>query len=398
MIYLAVVVFLIVVVAATIAGLRLARRKNIDIIVRAGAKRKRQRHDGAQHLFFCFVDHYEPLWKGADRDTGIERVKLWRERYPKLVDGFRDNGGRPPQHVFFYPQEEYVPECLDMLAELENRGYGEVEIHLHHDNDTSEGFREKIEWFRETLHNEHGLLRLDPDTGELTYAFIHGNWALDDSGEDGRWCGVRDEISLLRQTGCYADFTYPSAPHCSQPPIINRIYYATDVPGQACSHHNGVDARFGTPPSGDLLLINGPLALNWRRRKYGVLPAVENGDITGINPGTPDRVDRWVRTAVSVRDWPSWIFVKIHTHGTIERNSNLLLSPAGSEMYADLLARYNDGEHYILHFVTAWQMYRCVRALERGDRDSTRRIEEFDYTFAPIRPGGEGGASSLHTP
>ncbi|MGD8414495.1 MAG: hypothetical protein PVF33_09695, partial [Candidatus Latescibacterota bacterium] len=306
-------------VVATVAAVKVARRKKIDVIVRAGIKRNKQSYDGTRHLFFCFVDHYEPLWNGADRNTGIERVRLWLDRYPALVDGMRDDGGVPPQHVFFYPQEEYVPECLDMLAELENRGFGEVEIHLHHDNDTPEGFREKIEWFRETLHNEHGLLRLHPETGELTYGFIHGNWALDDSGEEGRWCGVRDEISLLRQTGCYADFTYPSAPHSSQPPIINSIYYATGVPGQACSHHRGVEARFGVPPSGDLLLINGPLTLNWKRRKRGVLPAIENGDITGINPGRPDRADRWVRTAVAVRDWPRWNFIKIHTHRSEER-------------------------------------------------------------------------------
>lgn len=278
-----------------------------------------------------------------------------------------------------------------MLADLERRGYGEVEVHLHHDRDTSEGFRQKIEWFRDTLHHSHGLLRTDPATGRLAYGFIHGNWALDDSGEGGRWCGVRDEITILRETGCYADFTYPSAPHPSQPPVVNRIYYATDVPGRPKSHHRGVDARYGKPPSGDLLLITGPLALNWHRRRRGVLPAVENGDITAINPGSPDRVDRWIETAVSVKGWPRWIFVKIHTHGTQERNSDLLLSPQGAQMYADLLARYNDGARYVLHFVTAWQMYGCVRALEAADEAAIRRIEEFDY---PLPGAGAGGGAT----
>jgi hypothetical protein len=386
------VIAVTILLAAVLAGaaVRLARKKNIDIIVLAGARRRKPRYDGPRHVFFCFVDHYEPLWYGADRRAGIERVKLWHERYPRLVDGLRDNGGIPPQHVFFYPQEEYIPECLDMLADLQARGFGEVEIHLHHDNDTSEGFREKIEWFRDTLHDAHGLLRPDPTTGKLTYGFIHGNWALDDSGEGGRWCGVRDEITILRETGCYADFTYPSAPHPSQPPIINRIYYATDDPERACSHHRGVDARYGHPPSGDLLLINGPLALNWRRRKRGLLPAVENGDITGINPGRPDRVDKWIQTAISVRGWPRWVFVKIHSHGTQEGNSRLLLSAEGAEMYADLLGRYNDGHRYVLHFVTAWQMFGCVRALEEADAEAIRRIEDFQYTTAGGPHVGDG--------
>jgi hypothetical protein len=115
---------------------------------------------------------------------------------------------------------------------------------------------------------------------------------------------------------------------------------------------------------------------------------LENGDITGINPGTPDRVDKWVRTAVSVRGWPRWVFIKVHTHGTIERNTSLLLSPEGAGLYADLLSRYNDGDRYVVHFVTAWQMYRCVRALESGDREAMRRIEDFDYAFTPAGRDG----------
>jgi hypothetical protein len=360
---------------------RLARSKNIPIIVAGRLKRRRERWDGTRHVFFCFVDHFEPLWLGADKKTGIERVEAWRKKYPQLVDGFRDNGDSPPQHVFFYPQEEYIPECLDKLSELQRGGYGEVEIHLHHDNDTSAGFREKIEWFKDKLHNEHGMLRRDPTTGRLAYGFIHGNWALDDSGVGGRWCGVRDEITVLRDTGCYADFTYPSAPHPTQPPVINRIYYAEDDPLRPKSHHRGTDAGYGQPPSGDLLLINGPLGLNWRRRKAGVLPSVENGNITGTNPVTPDRVDLWIRTAVCVRGWPRWIFVKVHTHGTQESNMDSLLAPPGARMYDDLLRRYNDGERYILHFVSAWQMYRCVKVLESADAGAIRRVEDFTYEF-----------------
>ncbi len=57
------------------------------------------------------------------------------------------------------------------------------------------------------------------------------------------------------------------------------------------------------------------------------------------------------------------------------------MSPHGGEMYADLLRHYNDGERYVLHFVTAWQMARRVNVLERGDLDDIRRVENFDYPF-----------------
>lgn len=361
--------------------IRVARRKTIDRIVVGALKRRRESFDGTRHVFFCLVDHYEPLWRGTSREDGIERVKLWHSNYGKLVDRFRDNSGRMPQHNSFYPEEEYIPECLDMLADMQRAGLGDVEIHLHHENDTSEGLKSKLEGFKSTLRNRHGLLHDDPVTGNPVFGFIHGNWALDNSGVGGVFCGVDDELIALRETGCYADFTYPSAPHPTQPPITNRIYYATDLLSRPASHHQGVDAAFGVAGEGDLLLVNGPLALNWRARKRLILPAIENGDITGDNPVTPDRVDLWIRTAVAVRGWPNWTFVKVHTHGTQEDNSAYLLSKDGTFMYEYLLDRYNDGQRYVLHFVTPWEVYRSIKVLESGDMQAVRQIENFEYAF-----------------
>ena len=101
------------------------------------------------------------------------------------------------RHTFFFPAEEYEPEHLDALAGLCGAGFGEVEVHLHHDGDTSENLRRTLEGFKATLADRHGLLARDPSTGAPTYAFIHGNWALDNSRPDGRWCGVNDELDVL---------------------------------------------------------------------------------------------------------------------------------------------------------------------------------------------------------
>lgn len=369
----------ILLLAAAIYAFTVARSKCVDKIVRANLRRSAEAHEGTRHIFFCFVDHFEPLWGKVERGTGIERVKNWCELYPRAVDRFRDSGGRVPQHSFFYPQEEYIPECLDMLAGMRAGGFGDVEIHLHHDRDSSAAFRDKIEKFRDALHNEHGLLHPDSDKKRVEYGFIHGNWALDDSGVDGRWCGVRDEITILKETGCYADFTYPSAPHPTQPPVINRIYYATDDPGLPKSHHRGVEAAYKSPPSGDLLLVTGPLDLNWKKRRKMIFPAIENGDITGINPPTRDRIDLWIRTGIHVRGWPGWTFVKVHTHGLQPGNAGLLLGDGIGRMHEYLLSMYNDGTRYALHYVTARECFTCVRALEQGDAAKIRRIEEHDY-------------------
>jgi hypothetical protein len=364
--------------AVTVLWIKLVRRRNVDIIARGALTRRREPYEGTRHIFFCVVDHFEPLWQGADRATAVERVKMW-SRYPKIVDSFRDNSGRPPQHNFFYAQEEYLPECVDPLTALVRDGFGSVEIHLHHDKDTSQGFRDKIEDFKRILHRDHGLLQANPATGTIEYAFIHGNWALDDSGAKGKWCGVRDEIRILKETGCYADFTYPSAPHPTQPPIVNRIYYATDDPLKPRSHHRGVDAAFGKTPGGDLLFVNGPLAINWRQRRKGIFPAVENGGLARRSPPTPDRVDLWIRTGVAVRGWANWVFVKVYTHGAQEGCAHMLLGDGFKMLFDYLLSGYNDGERNVVHFVTPQEVYRSIKALESGDRHWIQQIEAFDY-------------------
>lgn len=372
-------------VSAT-ALLALARRKNVDLIVRARLSRRVERCDGTRHVFFSIVDHFEPFWHNDDDAVARERVRRWRERYPEIARRFHDPGGRHPRHAFFYPQEEYPrdPGLMDRLAELRELGVGDVEVHLHHDHDTSDALREKLNGFVHALRTRHGLLRPGIDGGEAAYAFIHGNWVLGNSGRDGAYCGVDDELLVLRETGCYADFTLPSAPHPSQPPVINRIGYAAGDHRRPRAHYRLADARFGQAPGTGPLLVTGPLSLNWRRRRRGLFPAIENGDLTGINPPAPDRVDAWIRAGVSVKGFPSWVFVKVYTHGAQERNSERLLGDGAgglATVFSDLLARYNDGTRYVLHFATPWEIFRAVRVLEAGDRRAIAAIERFDFPF-----------------
>ncbi|MBI2871186.1 MAG: hypothetical protein HYY14_05685 [Candidatus Omnitrophica bacterium] len=315
-------------------------------------------------IFFALCDHFEPRWEDPGLETERRRVDAWCERRPGLARGHRDSDGRPPQHTFFYPQEEYCKEHVEKLAALCRKGHGEVEVHLHHDRDTSQGFREKLERFRNELAGQ-GLLARAPD-GAVRYAFIHGNWALDNSLPDGTLCGVNDELTILRETGCYADFTLPSAPSAAQTRTVNSIYYAADDPASPKSHDRGTQVKVGGAPSGDLLLIQGPLAFNWRRRKWGILPRIENGEIACGNPPTPQRVDLWVRQAIHVEGRPNWIFIKVHTHGAQEANWEVLLGRPLHDMLDDMESRYNDGRRYRLHYVTAREMYNVIKAAEAG--------------------------------
>src|SRR5262249_25465206 len=159
---------------------------------------------------------------------------------PRMAEPFRDSAGRCPQHTFFYPIEdaEYDDHHVGRLAELCRAGFGDVEVHLHHDGESSDQLRELIERRIGRMHGAHGLLTKD-ETGRIAYGFVHGNWALDNSRPDGKWCGVNDELTILRETGCYADFTMPAAPSPCQTSTINSIYYAIDDPQRPKSHDRG---------------------------------------------------------------------------------------------------------------------------------------------------------------
>src|SRR5262249_5414037 len=118
-------------------------------------------------VFIAVCDHYEPEWGNPSFETALARVQRWHDEYPRQVDEFCDVDGRPPQHTFFFPQDQYRPEYLDLVAQLCEQGYGDVDIHLHHHDDTPEGLEEKLDSFRQVLYHRHGLLRRDPVTNEI---------------------------------------------------------------------------------------------------------------------------------------------------------------------------------------------------------------------------------------
>lgn len=320
------------------------------------------------HVFIAVCDHYEPDNARPARHVADARVDRWCNDYPTLFGQFEDSSGRPPQHSFFFPQDEYfVPEYLDQLRDLCAAGFGDVEIHLHHDNDSEDGLREKLESFRDTLHHRHGLLRRDPESGEIKYGFIHGNWALCNSRPDGRWCGVNDELSILRETGCYADFTLPSAPEATQTRIVNSIYYASSDRRRPCSHDRGTAATLGVvPPAKHLLMVQGPLTLDWDDRRRGVIPRIENGDLLHCRPPTIHRFTHWLKCGIHVAGRPDWCFVKLHTHGCKDGNIDTLLGEQTQQFHHDLAALAISNPQLKYHYVTAWEMAQLIKQAESG--------------------------------
>jgi hypothetical protein len=345
------------------------------------------------HLLLCLADHFEPRADGASAAEARARIEHWVREYPRQLGYFRDSDGRPPRYTFFYPAEDYEPDYLDLLAQLCRAGFAEVEVHLHHERDTAAGLRTKLLAFKNVLAERHQLLARHRRSGEIAYGFIHGNWALCNSRADRRWCGVNEELAVLHETGCYADFTLPAAPNLAQTRKINSVYYAWDRPGRRRSHETGIDVGAGTAPAGSLMLIQGPLLLAWKNGRWGLRPHIDNGCLQANQPPTLDRLDHWLRARVQVASRPDWYFVKLHAHGATKASHAVLLGEPMQRFHEALARRARDNPAFHYHYVTAREMYNLARAAEAGWKGSVAEALDYELVWNGSLERGNGAAA-----
>ncbi len=308
----------------------------------------------AGRVWVALADHWEPYWLKPSDKVARERVEVWSRNWPQIAARHTDSAGRPPQYTFYYPQEEYRPEFLDSLAHMVRLGIADVDIHIHHDGEGEQDFLDRMTGFIDVLSNRHGLLR--QDNGRTVFGFIHGNWALDNSRPDGLCCGLNNEITLLRDMGCYADFTMPSGNSPTQSRLVNTIYWVTDDPLRPRSFDSGVPVRQGFPGKGDLLMIPGPLAIRWSER---LKPRLETGEIAHQDWPTPYRIARWLDVAPRIGND---IFVKLYSHGAQEQNYKALLLDGALDRLFELLPSECRRRGHELHYVTTWGMRQAVDA------------------------------------
>jgi len=315
--------------------------------------RKIMRPTRPKRAWVAITDHYEPLGKGASVEAALSRVAQWREKWPRIAEAApRDASGQRPQYSFFYPQEEYRHDIVEGVAEMVRLGVGDVEVHLHHNDEERDAFIRKITDFCRRLTDDHGLLR--QQDGRTVFGFIHGNWALDNSRPDGKCCGLNGEIALLRDLGCYADFTMPSLPSPTQGRVVNQIYWCTNNPdNRPKSFDRGIEATVGGGRQGDLLMITGPLGLRFNER---ILPRTETGEIAGYDLPTPSRVKRWFDLAPVIGDD---LFLKLYTHGASEDNREPLLNGGLGNLFG-LVAEEADRRGMEIHWATAYGMFRAI--------------------------------------
>lgn len=322
------------------------------------------------HLIIGLADHFEPSivpespGTYASRDVQERRLEKWLREYPLAVDRWRDSDGRPFCHTYFYPAEQYDKALLEMLASHCREGWGEVEIHLHHGvkaPDTAENTRRTLTEFRDTLEKQHGCLSRMDGEGPARYAFVHGNFALANSGTC--CCGVDEEMQILSETGCYADFTLPSAPNPSQVEKINALYECSLPLNHRAPHRRGRDLLCGRPPRNFPLIMQGPLLLAFSRtngRKF--IPAIENSALSARTPASMARLHLWRRAGITVKGRSDWLFIKLHCHGMDPWDEEAMLGPSMKSFLEQLWTETRTGNTCQTHFVTAREMMNIALA------------------------------------
>jgi len=189
---------------------------------------------------------------------------------------------------------------------------------------------------------------------------------------------VDGEMQILADTGCFADMTMPAAPfHEAQTGKINSLYECGIPLGERAPHRKGGDLRLGRAVQVYPLMIQGPLALDFRSR------GIENAALTGANPASLRRLETWKRAAISVGGRPDWVFIKLHCHGMDPRDEDAMLGGPMRKFLRELVDGA-DARGETLHFVSAREMVNIVLAACDGREGNPGEYR--DYKFKRERP------------
>ena len=130
------------------------------------------------------------------------------------------------------------------------------------------------------------------------------------------------------------------------------------------------------------MIFEGPLVfaptLNVRR----LFLQLDDGNIHPSVPASPARADTWVRANVHVPQRPEWVFIKLFAHGAESpADVDAVTGSDFDETLAYLEREYNDGQRYVLHYVTAREAYNVAMAAVDGH--SGNPADYLDYLVKP---------------
>jgi hypothetical protein len=219
---------------------------------------------GVSKIFYFHTDHFEPWSLGINDQTlkALERfsnqtkkskftqnlslfylinlpAKIRRDDHDLgwFVDD--DNAG------FAERDPKWINRAKDLIRPLERELNHEIHLHIHHERWTqnSETYDPNVHaWVNKYSNAEKDSSRLDlglrvarsfmeEELGRPfdSWAFVHGNWALNAS--DHTICRIENEIEILAKHGCWGDFTFPAGRGHCDPTILEEPYVCKPIKG-----------------------------------------------------------------------------------------------------------------------------------------------------------------------
>ncbi|MDR0305742.1 MAG: hypothetical protein LBI42_02775 [Chitinispirillales bacterium] len=366
----AVSIFFLLCIAALLYVFNRIRRSSTGRWLVSYIKRERRKKfwigDEPVHLHVAFCNHLSPFRNNVNQEIAEHRIVTWGREYSRFASEHRDSQGRQPVHTFFYDESGYNPRFVDTLYKMCKAEIADVEILLRQKNDTSESFKRKLEGFRDVLFHHHGLLRRVGED-KIFFGFIYDGSAQSSSQLQKQFYDLKQKSLILKECGCYADFTFPSTPDTAQPPVINSIFFSDTADTKNNLYERGCRASIHNWSEEDLLIIQGPLGVNWRNRRLCLFPRIETGEISSRNRFTPHRAKLWLDTPAQIEGAPGHIFLKLHTYGAVDSTVRYLFGESGMhDLYGYLEKTFHCNQGFFLHYVSAYEMYRRVQAVCQG--------------------------------
>ena len=131
--------------------------------------------------------------------------------------------------------------------------------------------------------------------------------------------------------------------------------------------------------------MQGPLLLDFDKHARNHVGRFENAALTGANPPSMRRLQRWKQAAISVQGRPDWIFIKLHCHSMDATQEDAVMGGAMRRFLDDLV----DGapeRREIIHFVTAREMTNIIWAACDGREGNPGEYRNYRLKLASESP------------
>jgi hypothetical protein len=171
----------------------------------------------------CGASADEATGRRPGRRLGHRAIPRW-QRVPRQP--------RPPAAPLVLLPRRGVPAVLPRPAgRADPGGHGEVEFHLHHDGDTAATLAPAAAKATCAPSPQHGHISRVAARARAAFAgpssTATGAWPT--AGPIGAGAASTTSCRSCSRLGCYADFTFPSAPDPCQPDVVNADLLAASA-------------------------------------------------------------------------------------------------------------------------------------------------------------------------